>query len=114
MLIEEIIEQLAMQVPYRPEWLAILSGTNPEYYGFFEYDILVENTNIEVNMPERTFQISDVHLGCTLKLGNSSDDGYLTRFGKLTKGIGRFRFDEHSEKIIIEEIVLTVDLDLLG
>lgn len=110
---EEIREKLAMQVSYRPEWLAILSGTNPRYYGFFEYDILVDITHIKVNIPEGTFQITDVHLNCTLIQGVSSDDDCIsTRFDKLARGSGRFRFDEYLEKTIIEELILNVDIDL--
>lgn len=109
----KIIEQVAMQLPCRSEWLTILNCTNPGHYGIIECDALIDKANVCVNIPERTFQITNVPFEFTLKLGSSSDDdGYSARYNRLANGKGRFRFDEYLEKIIIEELIISVDLDL--
>ena len=98
-------------------WGDILQETNPANYGFAVDDVSVEEKDIWVDVPNRTFTFKSLYLWFSARLGASNlRDGYDEDFQFKLSGSGMFSFNKGSQDIDIERIDIgeNEDLELYG
>ena len=111
--IEKMREKLAIEISQSEEWVDKLNDSNPGHYGVEDWDVVISNDNIWVDIPQRSFTFKGVTFDFTVQIGSSNkDDGSEMSFSKIASGQGVFEFKD--DDITIEELNLQFDLDLFA
>ena len=106
---EQIIEEISTNIEL---WADVFDNTNPGNYGLNDWDIIINENNLFVNIPERTFTFDNVNILADLILGGSNkDDSISHKYNETAKGNGCFEF-VNNKQIKITSINIDVELDL--
>lgn len=113
MELEKIREQLIYELVNDIEhWSNTLNNTNPGNYGLDDWDVVVDENDFYVDIPNRAFNFKNVEFTANLILGASKGDlSFNYKYCEFAKGKGTFEFDG-KDKVKIQDINIEIDLDL--
>ena len=113
MELEKIREQINEEMSTNIElWSDVFDNTNPGNYGLNDWDVVINDDSLFVNIPERTFSFKNVNISADLILGGSNkNDSIIHKYNEIANGNGNFEFVNNNQVKIIK-ITIDVELDL--
>lgn len=113
MELEKIREQISEEISTNIElWSDVFDNTIPGNYGLNDWDVVVNEDSLFVNIPERTFTFKNVNISADLILGGSNkEDSFIHKYNEIAKGNGSFKFINNNQ-VKITKIDIDVELDL--
>jgi len=95
-------------------WNDVLNNTNPGNYGCDQWDVEIDFNDIYVDIPKRSFELTNGIFSADLVLGASKGDtSFNMGYNKVFNAFGKFKF-ENANSITIEEVDIEIDPDIFG
>ncbi len=109
---EKLVDKLMSSETY-DRWIDILQETNPANYGVEDIEISVDDKDIWIDIPGKTFTFKSAELIFSARLGGSSDEsGYDANCRIAISGNGQFEFTNKSQDIKIIDFSINEHLEL--
>ncbi|REC76812.1 hypothetical protein DRF60_13050 [Chryseobacterium elymi] len=91
-------------------WNNVLYNTQSENYVCSHWEAEINPADVRVDIPNRTFLVSDGFFSSNVTLG-SSDNGLNEFYNKAFAAKGKFEF-ETAENVKIKEIEIDIEIDI--